>query len=151
MAEKRRTAVSDVTLLSRYLLILLPSRVCLYDACRSLRWLNKNKKHKKNKTTKRRESGEAMRRLIAEEEERKRLRKEEEEAARIAQEKAKQEMEERQRRELEERRRALAKKKADLEEKHRQLEVTFKLWCMVFYVPRLAKRPICSMIDRCRS
>lgn len=72
---------------------------------------------------KRRASGDAMKRLIEEEEERKRLRRAEEEAERIAQEKARQEMEERQKRELEERRKALAKKRAEVEEKNRQLEV----------------------------
>lgn len=72
-----------------------------------------------------------MKRLIAEEEERKRLRKAEEEADRIAQEKAKQELEERQRRELEERRKALAKKRADLEEKNRRLEVNVLERCRV--------------------
>lgn len=76
------------------------------------------------KAARRRESGDMMKRLIEEEEERKRLRKAEEEAERIAQEKARQEMDERHRRELEERRRALAKKRAEVEEKNRQLEVT---------------------------
>lgn len=64
-----------------------------------------------------------MKRLIEEEEDRKRLRKVQEEAERLAQEKARKEMEERQRRELEERRRALAKKRAEVEGKNRQLEV----------------------------
>lgn len=68
-----------------------------------------------------------MKRLIAEEDERKRLRKAEEEASRVEQERAKRELEERQRRELEERRKALAKKRAELEEKNRQLEVRPKI------------------------
>lgn len=72
-----------------------------------------------------------MKRLIAEEEGRKRLRKAEEEAERIAQEKAKQELGDRQRRELEERRKALAKKRADLEEKNRRLEVNGLERCRV--------------------
>lgn len=65
-----------------------------------------------------------MKNLIAEEDERKRQIIAGEEAAKVAQEQAKKQAEERHRRELDERRKALAKKKAELEETNRRLEVT---------------------------
>lgn len=57
-------------------------------------------------------------------------------AARLAQEKVRQEAEQRQRRELEERRKTLAKKRAEVEEKNRWLEV-----CLYELVPWTACAP----------